>query len=103
MKPTYNNVDTPSESHCYKQLLLYVYYVTVLRIPTVTWSLHCYNRYIVVSGIVISGLDCMSSWKASINLRPTASTTFTAVAIYRNNVFVSLSLHFTIGHLYVSA
>lgn len=51
VKPTYNDVDMPSKYHSYNPLLLYVYYVTMLKILTVT------NLFIVVSAIVISGLN----------------------------------------------
>lgn len=34
--PIYNNVDMSSKPHCYNQLLLKLYYITLLKIVTVT-------------------------------------------------------------------
>lgn len=49
-----NSVDMSSKRHCYSQLSLLVYSVKNFE---GNWSHHCYNRFIVLSDIVMSGLD----------------------------------------------
>lgn len=58
VKPTYNNIYMPSKYHCYSWLLLYVYYIAVLKILILTGvfiiiTVYCGKWY------CYSGLDCI--------------------------------------------